>query len=89
MQFVVSFLAGLGLGAIFFGGLWKTVAYLPRARHPGLLMFASMLLRLGIAVAGIWLVADGQWERIATSLAGMVIVRAVLVRRLRPETQPA
>ncbi len=56
--------AGLVLGAIFFGGLWWTVRKGLSSRQPALWFFGSMLLRMGIALAGFYFVGRGDWRRL-------------------------
>ncbi len=76
--------AGMMLGGAYLGGLWWTVRRLPRASRPGLLAVASLLARMAILLPALWLVADGQWQRLASALAGFLVMRAVLVRWLGP-----
>jgi F1F0 ATPase subunit 2 len=80
----LSLAAGLALGAMYFGGLWWTVRRLPAARRPALFTLGSYLGRNALAAAGLWLVMAGDWRRLAAALAGMLLVRLVLVRRLGP-----
>ena len=70
--------AGLLLGAIFFGGLWWTVRKGLSARQPALWFFGSMLLRMGIALAGFYFVGRGDWRRLMACLLGFVIARFVV-----------
>ena len=83
---VLAFMAGLGLGVFYFGGLWLTVQRLPQARHPGLLTLLSLIIRLGVTLAAFYLVMAGRWERLLVCLAGFLLVRVVLVRRWGPVT---
>ena len=76
--------AGIGLGVLYFGGLWLTVRRLPAARHPALMSLASFLARTAVTVVGIFLVMGDRWERAAACLAGLLVARMILVRRLRP-----
>lgn len=46
MSLGVLFLVGLGLGALYFGGLWMTLRRLPRWDRPFLGMGLSVLCRL-------------------------------------------
>lgn len=46
--------AGLGLGIIYFGGLWWTVQRLPKVRYPLLLVWGSFLGRMGISLLGFY-----------------------------------
>lgn len=77
--------AGLGLGVFYFGGLWLTVRRLPTARHAPLLVMASAFARTAITLVGFYLVAGGQWQRLFLCLLGFFSVRAIMVRRMRPE----
>jgi len=67
--------AGVLLGAIFFGGLWWTVRKGISSEQPAFWFLGSLLLRMSIAVAGFYLVAGGQWQRLLLCLAGFVLAR--------------
>ena len=82
---VLSLVAGLVLGLVYFGGLWLTVRGVTTTRRPVLLFAASFIGRTALVVAGMYLVMDGSWQRMLACLAGFVIVRQVMVSRLRPE----
>ena len=75
---------GMGLGALYFAGLWWTVRWLPEVGHPALLMMASLVTRLGGLLTGIWLLTDGEWQRAAAALVGILLARVVVVRVLGP-----
>jgi F1F0 ATPase subunit 2 len=77
--------AGLGLGVFYFGGLWLTVKRLPTARHAAQLLLASAFVRMAVTLAGFYLVAGGEWQRLLMCLLGFFSVRVLMVRRLRPE----
>lgn len=81
---VLSLAAGLGLGLVYFGGLWLTVRGVATTRRPVLLFAASFIVRTALVVAGMYLVMDGSWQRMLACLAGFIIVRQVMVSRLRP-----
>ena len=70
--------AGLLLGAIFFGGLWWTVRKGLSSRQPALWFLGSMLLRVGIALAGFYFVGRGDWRRLLACLLGFVIARFIV-----------
>ncbi len=70
--------AGLVLGAIFFGGLWWTVRKGLSARQPAFWFLGSMLLRMGITLAGFYFVGRGDWRRLIACLLGFVIARFVV-----------
>ena len=81
----LCFLAGIGLGAFYFYGLWLTVRKLPTARRPLRLSLLSLFGRLAVVLAGFYFVMGGRWERLIVSLVAFLGVRTVLVRRWGPE----
>lgn len=86
LSLVMALLAGLLLGAIFFGGLWWTVQKGLSSRRPELWFLGSLLLRTSTAVAGFYFVSGGHWGRLLVCLLGFVIVRRIVMRLTR---QPA
>jgi F1F0 ATPase subunit 2 len=76
----LALVAGLVLGAVFFGGLWWTVRKGVSSRRPALLFLGSMLMRTIFVVAGFYLVSDGHWQRLLACLLGFVIARFVVTR---------
>ena len=68
-------MAGAALGAIFFGGLWWTVRKACVSERPALWFFGSLLLRMGIALAGFYLVSGGHWKRLLLCLLGFIVAR--------------
>ncbi len=84
LPFVLAGFAGLVLGAIFFGGLWWTVRKGLAAKQPALWFLGSTLLRMGIALAGFYLVGRGDWRRLLACLAGFVVARFVVTWLTRP-----
>ncbi|MEP6964075.1 MAG: ATP synthase subunit I [Polaromonas sp.] len=89
LSLVLAWMAGGALGAIFFGGLWWTVRKGMASSRPVLWVFASFLLRTGIALAGFYFVSGGDWQRLLACLAGFVMARMVVTRltRLPEESQ--
>ena len=84
----LALVAGLGLGVIFFGGLWWTVRKGMFTKSPALWFLASLLLRMGIVLAGFYGVGRGDWQRLVVCLLGFVIARFLVLRltRTRIET---
>jgi F1F0 ATPase subunit 2 len=82
-------LAGLLLGAMFFGGLWWTVRKCLSSTRPTLWLLSSLLLRTGITMIGFYLVADGYWQRLLLCLLGFIMARLMVTRLTRSgaETQ--
>jgi len=89
----LAWVAGVGLGAIFFGGLWWTVRKGASSRRPASWFLGSALARMSIALAGFYLVAGGQWERLAVCLLGFVMARLAVTWLTRSpranQTRPA
>jgi F1F0 ATPase subunit 2 len=81
---LLAWLAGGLLGALFFGGLWWTVRRGASSPRPWLWFLGSGLLRMGLTMAGFYLVSGGQWQRLVASLVGFVLARLIVMRRTRP-----
>ncbi len=79
---VLSVLAGLALGVMFFGGVWWTVRRVLVSSRPAGLMLISMLVRTGLVVAGFYLVSDGHLQRLLFCLMGFMIARLLATRGL-------
>jgi F1F0 ATPase subunit 2 len=77
--------AGFLLGAFFFGGLWWTVGKGVRSPRPALWFLGSLLLRMGLAMAGVFFVCGGSWQRLLLCLLGFVLARLAVTRLTRPE----
>lgn len=75
--------AGVLLGAFFFGGLWWTVQKAMTSKNPALWFFGSTLLRMSLTVAGFYLISQGDWRKLVTCLLGFVIARVVVTRLTR------
>lgn len=80
----LAWAAGLGLGGVFYGGLWWTVRRSIASRRPALWFLCSLLLRTAIAVAGLLFVSGPHWEKLLACLLGFMMARAVLMWLLRP-----
>jgi F1F0 ATPase subunit 2 len=86
---VTSFLAGLVIGVLYFGGLWLTTRRLATARHPIRLLAASFLFRVLVLLLAIYFITLGRWERLLAFLCGVVLVRMVMTWKARPKQQTA
>ena len=80
---MLAWVAGVGLGAIFFGGLWWTVRKGVSSPRPALWFLGSLLLRMCIVLTGFYFVGRGNWERLVACLLGFVIARLVVTRLTR------
>ena len=86
LSLVLAWMAGGVLGAMFFGGLWWTVRKGVSSRQPALWFFGSLTLRMSLALAGMYVVSGGQWDRLLLCLVGFVMARLVVTRLTRLET---
>ncbi len=78
LRLILPLIAGVLLGAMFFGGLWWTVRKGVSSQRPALWFFGSSLLRMSIALAGFYFVSGGHWERLLLCLLGFVMTRLVV-----------
>jgi F1F0 ATPase subunit 2 len=58
LNLLIAFISGLGLGTIFFYGLWWTVKKIKTSKLPAVWIFGSGLSRIIITLAGFYLVAS-------------------------------
>lgn len=84
LSLTFSIAAGAVLGAVFYGGLWWTVHRCISSRQSALLFLGSFLLRMGLALTGLYFVAAGHWQRLLLCLLGFVLARIVVIWLTRP-----
>ena len=71
-------LAGIGLGLIFFGGLWFTVRKGVASDQPALWFLGSLLLRMSVVLTGFYFISGGRWERLLACLMGFGLARLIV-----------
>jgi len=81
---VLATVTGVGLGMVFFGGLWWTLKKGLSSRRPALWFTGSLLVRMALALAGFYLVSDGHWQRLLLCLSGFLVARVVTTWLTRP-----
>ena len=79
-----ALVTGVLLGAIFLGGLWWTVCQGLSSKRVALWFLGSLLLRMGIVLAGCYLVSGGQWDQLLLCLLGFVMARLVGTWLMQP-----
>ena len=79
-----AFAGGFILGLLYFLGLWVTVRRLPHAAHPALLMFASLIGRMAVVLAGFYAISAGGWPALTVAVAGFIAGRVVVVHSKQP-----
>lgn len=76
----LTFMAGLVLGALFFGGLWFTVRKAVSANVPALWLIGGFIIRTGITLIGFYYVSIGSWQRMLSCLVGFVVARMLVMK---------
>lgn len=84
LTLALAWIAGLLLGAFFFGGLWWTVRKGVASERTALWFLGSMLLRTGVVLLGFYFVLGDNWQRLVAGLLGFVIARLIVTRLTRP-----
>lgn len=82
-ELLTALVAGVGLGAFFFGGLWWTARKGLASRRPAIWFLGSFVVRSAVTLAGFYAVSGGRWEPLTACLAGFFIVRLASTRWTR------
>lgn len=82
-ELLAALIAGVGLGAFFFGGLWWTSRKGLASRRPAVWFLGSFVVRTALTLAGFYAVSGGRWEPLTACLAGFFIVRLASTRWTR------
>ena len=72
---ILALVAGMLLGAVFFGGLWWTVQRGISSSWPAAWFLSSLMLRIGIVLAGFHFVSGGRADRLLACLLGFILAR--------------
>jgi F1F0 ATPase subunit 2 len=75
---IAALVAGLVLGAAFFGGLWWTVNRALTATVPSMWFGVSALLRTSLSVAALYCIARSGLPSLLTCLCGFLIARGAV-----------
>ncbi len=89
LTLMLPLMAGLLLGAVFFGGLWWTVRRGLESKSPAAWFFCSLWLRTIMVIAGFYFVSQADWRRLVACLAGFLIVRLSMAWLTRAPGKPA
>lgn len=83
-----AFIGGLGLGLLFFAGLWLSLS---RLNQKGFLLryLAGFLLRMFLLLVGFYFIASGSWQRMLAVAAGFTVARFISQRFMKPKAGPA
>ncbi|GGW57209.1 F1F0 ATPase [Alishewanella tabrizica] len=75
----MALLGGGILGGLFFGGLWWTVQKGLQSAHTGAWFLTSSVLRISLAVVGIYFITFGGWPRLLACLTGFISARFLII----------
>jgi F1F0 ATPase subunit 2 len=85
---IMALLAGISLGAIFYGGLWWTVRRSVASKTLSFWLLGSFVLRTSIAVGGFYLVSRDDWRSLLTCLLGFLIARIAVTHLIKRMPTP-
>jgi F1F0 ATPase subunit 2 len=88
VSYIFALLAGVGLGVIFFGGLWWTIRKSLSSKWPAVWFLGSIPLRTMIVLVGFYFVAGGDWRKLLLGLLGFLIARLGVMRFTRGRVLP-
>lgn len=83
ISMILAFVAGITLGALFFGVLWLTVKKTVTAKVPWLWVLGSFFFRVTITLTGFYFVGGGDWQRLLICLGGFIIARFLVIHFTR------
>lgn len=75
----LAFIAGIGLGALFFGGLWFTVKNALTSNYSAIWFLASSLVRTGLVLIGFYYIARGSWQGLLICVLGFIATRFLVI----------
>ena len=77
---LITMIASLILGIIFFGGLWWTIHKGLESKYPAAWFILSFIIRTSIVLVGFYFILDSQWERIVAAVLGFLIARLLIMQ---------
>lgn len=83
MWMIKSFLIGLVIGLLYFGGLYFSTQKLDDVKSPGFLMIGSFILRMVILIFGLYYLAQTNYQSVLLGFVGIMLVRVVLVTKVK------
>ena len=78
---------GVGVGLVYLLLLWRSAQRLTVSRHPVLGEMFGFVLRMAVVLAGLYLIGNGQWERVISGLVGFVLIRSLVLHWLGPSAE--
>ncbi len=82
---IFSFIGGIILGLIFFGGLYYTTKKLSIVKRPALFVIASIVLRMAILIGGLYFIFSGDIIRLLIAIVGVFISKYIAIYFVKKE----
>ena len=82
-----ALLAGIGLGIVFFGGLWLTIQKGLQSKKSGLIFTGSFIVRMTVILLGFYYVGANDWKMMLACLAGFLIARVAITLYTKKQEQ--
>jgi F1F0 ATPase subunit 2 len=79
---LAGFICGLGLGMLYFGGLYLTLKRLAVSRQPALLTYGSFAARSIVCLLGFYLISRGGLMGLIGSIAGFALMKLALISQI-------
>lgn len=87
-QLFLLFLAGMGLGLFYFGGLWLTLQKLATRQSWTVWLGISFIVRLAVVMGGFFLLMQGSWLKLVALTTGFIVTRIVMIKRIQKTSAP-
>lgn len=88
LGYLIAALLGLAVGYIHFAGLVWTQQRALQMRQPAWLLFASLLVRVGLAIAVLGPLIQADTTRGLIALVAFALSRLMIPRWIKPSTPP-
>ena len=72
---VLCLTAGIGVGVVYFWGLWLTLKKVKTVKRYGRLLVFSWFVRNAFMLGAFYLIMQNDWQRLVAAFAGVMIVR--------------
>ena len=77
LELSLSLIFGFVLGCLFFLSLWWVVFRGLTSKRPALWFVGGFLIRMCVCIFGFYLIADGNWQSLVSSLLGFILARPI------------
>ncbi|MBD3616309.1 MAG: ATP synthase subunit I [Gracilimonas sp.] len=83
IRFILPLLMGVGLGILYFGGLWFTVQKINTVIYPALWMISSFFIRIGMLLITFYWLLMINWSFLAVGFIGFLLARSVFTQQFK------